>query len=176
MVNRKYQICIDVDLKVEEIAEGQDRDGMLSDDASRACQLAVQRLLIDDPDACDKWLRQCLLWYLQDGVLQERLRRAVGDFDEVSPVQSIVGRLPPEDRRTVSEWMRNGTILDALEGLYDSVFVQRAVLRIVPVAGRKSRAGMSGVVRRGAVRHGDEQRDSGQLPSTVVPTDGEVAR
>jgi hypothetical protein len=177
MTSKRYQICIDVDLAVEELSAQQARNGLLSGNRSLARQLMVQRLLLNDPKACDRWLRQCLLWYLQDGVLQERVRSATENLDEASALRSIVGRLSPVDRRPVNDSIRDGSVLEALEGLYDTVSVQRAVLRIAPVDGEEGRASRSGDRRIGNERYddtADAPRDAGNGSATDAP-DIEVA-
>lgn len=166
MVSKRYQICIDVDLVVEELSAQQARTGWLSRNRRPACQLALQHVLLKDPKACDRWLRQYLVWYLQDGVLQERMRGATVVLDEASAVRSIVGRLSPVDRRSVSDWISDGAVLDALEGLYDSVSIQRAVLRIAPVVVGEGLGSLSGDRRLNDERYADEPRDDGNGSAT----------
>ena len=81
MVSTHYRICIDLVLAVEQLSARQERDGASPGERSLACQLGVQRLLLNDPKARDGWLRQ-------------RLRAAGGAADHA-------GRRQRESWRTV---------------------------------------------------------------------------
>ena len=169
MVSKRYQIRLEVDLAVDELAECPTAGATRSaDDQSRSCVTAVQRRLLDDPRACDIWLRQCLLWYVQDGVLQEQLRNIPIVSDAASPLGLILARLAPSERHSIAEWAENGTIFEELEELYDSVSVRRAVLAITPVTGIKPHNASAPAVARGAAA-GRHKRAVAALANEEVP-------